>query len=659
LYLSIARRLIITVQHANVFGLTSSIEKLESDHADGSNDTTPSMERLVPGGDSAIASAAGDGNQPSTIPPKKSRPQRCRLYPICNARPCRLFSHRHYVGQRPAGVGRRDTTLAGPAHQANQAPNPSSPLARIGNPGMDPFIQYPFQLTTEMQELVHSGQLPLSSQPSMAIYIASLFTVPQVLGCDRATEGSRGTASAWSSAASEYVYCRISSSIAHALKRRTDEEAVSCFLSTSISFWTGVRLGCWHAKADISIAQLPMGRAIRGPQRHLFPSPHMSTLLAHVIQDSGSFQGYLASLATIMVLAKNKEHGMALSQQGRAIKFLISACKDTEFAATDNNIMTAAFVTTNELAFGNVDAAEQNLCGINYLVKTRGGLHNLGMGGIVAAAVSGVDQYLAIFKNSMPTYNISVPTITLDAAAYPPGLGRAFRDLVSSPSSMLDPWVVRAGVDFGRLMDIYERGARNLATPAELTYFEYLQAALEHQLTRANARYHGTATENECVCLAMLLCNLLVCRNFGTVTPFHHVLASRLWRSLHLYHIYMQKPCTEERANLGIWLLLMSISTALDGECPHASDAMAMLRFAREKTSVRDWEDLKNMVLNFYVWSEVAQGKLFQKIWHEVENFKEPERTMDITPNQDMLLPESTTPSCDHPREHSSQQPKK
>jgi hypothetical protein len=418
-------------------------------------------------------------------------------------------------------------------------------------------------------------------------------------------------------------------------------------------------MGLWPAKADSSIVQLPLGRAIRGPQRHLFPSPHTSTFLAHVIQDSGCFQGYLASLATIMVLAKNKEHGMALSQQGRAIKFLISACKDTEFAATDNNIMTATLVTMNELAFGNVDAAEQNLCGINYLVKTRGGLHNLGMGGILAATVSAVDQYLAIFKNSMPTYDMSVPTITLDTAAYPPGLGRAFRDLVSSPSLMLDPWIVRAGVDFGRLMDIYERGACNLATAAELTYFEYLQAAVEHQLTRANARYHGTTTENECVCLAMLLCNLIVCRNFGAVTPVHRIFASRLWRSINLYHVYMHnKPYTEERANLGIWLVLMSLSTALDGECPHASDAVAMLRFAKGKTSVHDWEDLKRMVLNSYVWSEVAQGKLFQKIWHEVENSEEPERVMDIIPNQDMALHESTTPSCDHPRERSSQQQK-
>lgn len=163
------------------------------------------MERLESGGNSAIASAADVGNQLSTVSPKKSKSQRCRLYPFCNARPCRLFSHRHYVEERPAGVGKRDTALAGPAYQENQAPNPSSPLARIGNPGMDPFIQYPFQLTTEMQELVHSGQLPLSSQPSIAIYIASLFTVPQVLCWDRATEGSRGTASAWSSGASDYV----------------------------------------------------------------------------------------------------------------------------------------------------------------------------------------------------------------------------------------------------------------------------------------------------------------------------------------------------------------------------------------------------------------------------------------------------------------------
>lgn len=90
----------------------------------------------------------------------------------------------------------------------------------------------------------------------------------------------------------------------------------------------------------------------------MFPRSPISTLVGHVIHDNGCFQGYLAAMAAVIVLAKAKDHGVAFSQHGQAIRFLISACRDNKFAATDNNIMTAAFVVCNELAFGNIEAAD-------------------------------------------------------------------------------------------------------------------------------------------------------------------------------------------------------------------------------------------------------------------------------------------------------------
>ncbi len=341
-------------------------------------------------------------------------------------------------------------------------------------------------------------------------------------------------------------------------------------------------------------------------------------------------------MATVVVLAKAKDHRVALSQHGRAIRFLISACEDNDSAATDNTIMTATFVACNELSFGHVDTADRNLCGIKHLVNVRGGLHNLGMGGALAAIVSDVDRYVAILNNSIPSYHISLPMISLDLPSHEPRLGRGFRHFVSRPNLILDPQIVQAAVDFSKLMDIYEKGARGTATHAELTYFEYLQAAVEHQLTLANARFHDTRTESECVCLALLLCNNLACRNMGAVTPIHHMLASRLWRSIYLISVYKHKVCDEERAQLGIWLLLMSLSTALDGECPHALDAVALLRAARKDTPVHGWEELKETVLDTYVWSEVAQGELFQRIWQKVLSTEKIEPTAGVTTDQDM-----------------------
>jgi hypothetical protein len=379
----------------------------------------------------------------------------------------------------------------------------------------------------------------------------------------------------------------------------------------------------------------------------------MRSVLAVVIHDSGCFQGFLAWLATIMVLAKIKGEGLALSQQGRAIKSLIMACKDTTSAATDMNIMTAILLATNDLSRGNVDAAERNLNGINYLVKVRGGLHNLGMGGMLATAISNLDQFHAIFKDTMPTYNMSLRAITLDSPCYRPQLGRAFKDSLANPDPILDPQLVQAGVNFTRLLDIYEKGANNLASAAELTYFEYLQQVVEHQLTRVNARFHGTVTENECVCLAILLCNLIVCRNYGAIIPIHLTLASRLWRSVRLKHVYTRRPCDRWSGKLVMWLVIMSLSTAVDGRCPHASEALQLLRVARRESSVHSWEELKKTVLDYYVWSEVAQANLFQEIWQEVEVSDRSQPITDDTMDPTMAANWSTSEGNDPPSQGS------
>lgn len=194
---------------------------------------------------------------------------------------------------------------------------------------------------------------------------------------------------------------------------------------------------------------------------------------------------------------------------------------------------------------------------------------------------------------------------------------------------------MQAAVDFSKLMKIYEKGARSTVTPTELTYFEYLQAAVANQLTLAKAQFHDTSTEIEYVCLAMLLCNSLACRSFGAVIPIHHMLASRLWRSIYLTPVCTHKVC-DERAQLAIWLVLMSLSTVLDGECPHALDAVALLRVARKDTSVHAWGELKKTILDTYVCSEVTQGELSQKIWQEVLSMGKPEPIADVTTDQDV-----------------------
>ncbi len=99
-------------------------------------------------------------------------------------------------------------------------------------------------------------------------------------------------------------------------------------------------------------------------------------------------------------------------------------------------------------------------------VRVGGELHNRGMDGVLAAIVSGVDQYISILRNSTLTYHISLPP---DLLYNEHRLGRGFREFVSKPNLVLDPHIVLAAAHFSNFMDIYEEGARSTTTPAQLS----------------------------------------------------------------------------------------------------------------------------------------------------------------------------------------------
>ena len=134
---------------------------MERDNADESNHIESSIHRRDFGDNPTNVITVNDRREPTFHPPKRPQPARCRLYPFCKARPCRLSSHQLYKREKvpPLGSGKRSMARAG--GHGNQVAKMNSPLASIGNPGIDPFIQYPFELTGEMQELLKLGQSPL------------------------------------------------------------------------------------------------------------------------------------------------------------------------------------------------------------------------------------------------------------------------------------------------------------------------------------------------------------------------------------------------------------------------------------------------------------------------------------------------------------------
>jgi hypothetical protein len=145
---------------------SSSTEKPEGADNDQSSHAKSSM--LNPDRAESLASEmrVADGNELTPFLWNRSKGPRCGLYPLCNARPCRLSSHQHYTRQQRLSASRnRNPNAKAVCDRPIQAPMLNSPLARIVNPRMDPFIRYPFELTAEMHEMIYLGQSLLNFQP--------------------------------------------------------------------------------------------------------------------------------------------------------------------------------------------------------------------------------------------------------------------------------------------------------------------------------------------------------------------------------------------------------------------------------------------------------------------------------------------------------------
>lgn len=147
---------------------------MERVNADEPNHIKSPIRRGDFGEDSTNAITVNDLREATFFPPKGPKAARCRLYPFCKARPCCLLSHQLYKREKVTPLREAERSTARSDNLENQVVKMDSPFAGIGNPAIDPFIRYPFELTGEMQELLKLGQSPCASTSQRVLCCQSL-----------------------------------------------------------------------------------------------------------------------------------------------------------------------------------------------------------------------------------------------------------------------------------------------------------------------------------------------------------------------------------------------------------------------------------------------------------------------------------------------------
>lgn len=153
-------------------------KKLLNSNDDEPGSTESAVCELAPVEDCTETAGTPEPKRLSRVPPRRPKPRRCLLYPICIARPCRLSSHQQYARQNTSVLSRQECAARDVRLIEAWSQKPKIRLASIENPRTDPFIQYPFDLTTEMQELVHFSQSPSYSYVLVAWLVGEVVDLP-------------------------------------------------------------------------------------------------------------------------------------------------------------------------------------------------------------------------------------------------------------------------------------------------------------------------------------------------------------------------------------------------------------------------------------------------------------------------------------------------
>lgn len=353
-----------------------------------------------------------------------------------------------------------------------------------------------------------------------------------------------------------------------------------------------------------------------GLERHLFPVKRIDRVLPAAQNHMPLMQALLAYSGTIWAMVNNVMNEVASAQQAFAVEMLSQACPTEREAGTDEAILAATLLLLIYLAQGNGVEVAKHVSGLVHLTKTRGGPHYLGIGGVVAETLLHADHMQAIFFNHAPIWPLPLPQLNI---GLPEGMGKGFESTTTTVS--LDLSLSLAAKSVCRVADVLVYASMGRVLPADVKHaYNYLVLMAEYQLAHCNASYHASSTLDECVCLVLVLFNLVVLCNDGTTTPSILQVEYRFWQALE--EMNAKSLLQSTAPYLYIWMLLTGLTVAIREPSRYRMICVEKLRAVRGSAGVTSWDQLRTNVLDQFLWLPCTQEETFRGIWLEVEGLK-------------------------------------
>lgn len=351
----------------------------------------------------------------------------------------------------------------------------------------------------------------------------------------------------------------------------------------------------------------------------MFPTSRYNSVLRRAADDPALVISLLSVVATQKSLLRyGKIDEFALKLQHQAIQLHAQACLKND--PNDGRIMTALAIMSNHMHADNPTQMLPHMKAIASFVQQRGGIHYLGMDGIVADNIILADHMIAVIYNTKPNYPLITPSLLPEErrVTFSRHMGKAFSIL--HETKKISAKLYNVARDISLLTDIYDRATRQKHHEQETTYFPYLATAVECQLAELNALHHDTSSIEDMLTLAFLLINHTIFRNYGSISPIVPIIEARFWRCFEVFR-QDRLPDNPESEFLFIWLAFTGIITQARCKCRFVKTAVSVLLEIskwKEQQSIQTFEQIRTNVLDRYLWSRTVLQHVYEPIWQEV-----------------------------------------
>jgi Fungal specific transcription factor domain len=374
-----------------------------------------------------------------------------------------------------------------------------------------------------------------------------------------------------------------------------------------------------HTMANrlLSVFTVQLNRTVNFPRPSCFTSDPVGGILAPISMIDPAVCLSVISMSAMaagMRLGQQARNPSAQSLYSQATRVLRGRLSNN--SRTDETILAATTLFVISTQFAVESAVRQTRKTVRDLVQARGGVSQLGMGGVLAEYVTMAEVLAALWMKdepyvigeAMPGYLTAPPTAIYGAAFYSPHILES-----------LHPTMLEICFTMCRMTEVLEKALREDATPLEYVYFYSTLKWVSIRRAQFRARCYNSGTKDECISNVIEIFRSNVFSTQPENKSFNFGICSQLQPALVRTNI---SSYWEDQVQMLIWALFVVGTIEFEWESRYWFVDL-LRRSISYKYANGDWPGTWRQEimqsLKLYLWSELRFAESFARICDELE----------------------------------------